>query len=90
MRSSTTLSKRLTGETTKATIQGLHVLMVQGFELLLHLIVVSMKTHITIMLMIKCFSDKLKKQSKNIIDLNKIVFAKNTFNAQLQQEQEHH
>jgi hypothetical protein len=54
-------------------------------ELLHRLIMPPMKTHVTIMWMIKCFNNNLKKRSKHDLDLTKNVNAsrKSAFNKRL-------
>ncbi|KAK1595661.1 hypothetical protein QYE76_000079 [Lolium multiflorum] len=57
-------------------------LAMQGHELLHRRIMIPIKTHATIMWMLKCFNNKLKKRSKHDFDLSKNVYAlkKNAFN----------
>ncbi|KAK1665688.1 hypothetical protein QYE76_053847 [Lolium multiflorum] len=57
-------------------------LAIQGHELLHRRIMIPIKTHATIMWMLKCFNNKLKKRSKHDFDLSKNVYAlkKNAFN----------
>ncbi|KAK1680687.1 hypothetical protein QYE76_041535 [Lolium multiflorum] len=57
-------------------------LAMQGHELLHLRIMIPIKTHATIMWMLKCFNNKLKKRSKHDFDLSKNVYAlkKNAFN----------
>ncbi|KAK1660863.1 hypothetical protein QYE76_049022 [Lolium multiflorum] len=64
------------GQELKATLA------IQGHELLHGLIMLPMKTHVTIIWMIKCFNNKLKKRSKHDFDLTKNVNAlrKSAFN----------
>ncbi|KAK1681441.1 hypothetical protein QYE76_042289 [Lolium multiflorum] len=56
-------------------------LAMQGHELLHRRIMTPIKTHATIMWMLKCFNNKLKKRSKHDFDLSKNVYAlkKNAF-----------
>ncbi|KAK1602325.1 hypothetical protein QYE76_048159 [Lolium multiflorum] len=57
-------------------------LAMQGHELLHRRIMIPIKTHATIMWMLKCFNNKLKKRSKHDFALSKNVYAlkKNAFN----------
>ncbi|KAK1602101.1 hypothetical protein QYE76_017144 [Lolium multiflorum] len=57
-------------------------LAIQGHELLHRRIMIPIKTHATIMWMLKCFNNKLKKRSKHDFALSKNVYAlkKNAFN----------
>ncbi|KAK1681399.1 hypothetical protein QYE76_042247 [Lolium multiflorum] len=60
-------------------------LAIQGHELLHRRIMIPIKTHATIMWMLKCFNNKLKKRSKHDFDLSKNVYAlkKNAFNKRI-------
>ncbi|KAK1648770.1 hypothetical protein QYE76_066575 [Lolium multiflorum] len=67
------------GQELKATLA------IQGHELLHRLIMIPIKTHATIMWMLKCFNNKLKKRSKHDFDLSKNVNAlkKSAFNKRI-------
>ncbi|KAK1600909.1 hypothetical protein QYE76_007643 [Lolium multiflorum] len=60
-------------------------LAIQGHELLHRRIMIPIKTHATIMWMLKCFNNKLKKRSKHDFDLSKNFYAlkKNAFNKRI-------
>ena len=60
-----------TSPTIEANTQGLRALIVQGIELRRHLIMPLMKTHTTIMWMLKYFNNKLEMRSKHVLNLNK-------------------
>ncbi|KAK1616599.1 hypothetical protein QYE76_022116 [Lolium multiflorum] len=69
----------------QANTQGLRTLIAQGHELLHRRIMIPIKTHTTIMWMLKCFTNKLKKRSKLDFDLSKNVNAlkKSAFNKRI-------